>query len=116
VVDAISYLRSFRELLVHPDQKLTFSIMVTPILSAKPNVFLFDISQQGQVTGTRSTKDAADECALAATLTPKAKEYVKKQAANKSNAGFSASFFTPNGEVLLLGGKDQKINILFFEQ
>jgi hypothetical protein len=103
-------------LLLHPDQKLTFSIAVTANLSAKPDMFLFDISQQGQVTGTYSTKDAAGESALVASLTPNAKEYVKKQPLGKSSAVFASSFPTPSGEVLLMGGKEGKLNILFFEK
>jgi hypothetical protein len=99
----------------HPNQRLTFSIAVTANLSAKPDVFLFDISEQGQIAGTHSTKEAAGESAVLVSLTPKAKEYVKKQPLGKSSAAFAHSFVTPSGEVLLMGGKEGKLHVLFFE-
>jgi hypothetical protein len=100
-----------------PDGGLTFSISFTPNLKAQPDLFLFDISGQGQVTRERTTNKGAEEPAMVVALHPKAYAYVKKQPSRKSDVVVPVSFATPGGEVLLLQNlSDQKLNVLYFKQ
>jgi hypothetical protein len=104
-------------LVAQPDGQLTFSIAFIPNLSAQQDLFLFDISGQGQVTRERTTNNGAKEPAMLVALSPKAYAYVKKQPSRKSGEVVHVSFALPGGEVLLLQNlSEHKLNVLFFKQ
>ena len=103
-------------LISRPNGQQTFSIMVYPNLSAQPDLFLFDISAQGQVTEARSTGKGGAESVPVAALTSIAREYVKKQSSAKTKDTVPISFATAGGEVLLLFNPEtQKLNVLYFK-